>query len=108
MKFKNITEETDILGRKIFKKVKMTINNKQALVEGFKQFVRSVIFLLLAWLLSGSVISWIIDITTGTRLDEMTKVQLTGAVTLIIQYIDKAIHESDLQMNGLLPQTPLT
>lgn len=108
MKFLNIHEETNILGERIFRKVTMNLNNKQALVEGLKQLVRSMIFLVISWLLSGTVVFWIVDLATGTKLDESTKLQLTGAMTLVLQYIDKTLHESDIKVNGLLPKTTLT
>jgi len=82
--------------------------NTEALIESFKQLVRTLIFFVLAWLLSGSVVTWIVDTVIGARLDEMTKLQIVGLLTLILQYIDKWIHESDLPVNGLLPQSPVT
>lgn len=86
----------------------MNTININALKESFKQFIRTVIFLAVAWLLSGSVITWIIDALIGQRLDEMTKLQIVGLLTLVLQYIDKWLHESDIPVNGLLPQTPVT
>lgn len=85
--------------------LKGDVSDKQkALWESFKQLGRTLLFLVVAWLLSGTVISWILDLLFGTRLDEGAKLQITAGLTLVLQYIDKYLHENDsIKLNGLIP-----
>ncbi len=71
---------------------------KQSLLEGGRLIVTA----LVSYLLTEGVLGFIVDRVFGIRIDPALKFQVTTALTLVLKSIDRALHETDIRVKGLL------
>jgi hypothetical protein len=71
--------------------------DKQALLEGVKEFIRTGVLASISYLLTEGVLQGILLWLFGTNLDTVQILGLTSFLTTLFRSVDKWLHEKDVK-----------
>ena len=74
-----------------------------SLVEGIKELLRTVIMAAVSYLLTGSIISSIVQWLSGAALDMSAQIIVTGLITSILSGVDKWLHKANVRIPVVTP-----
>lgn len=81
---------------------------EEAKKEAFLEGGRVIVLALVSYLLTEGVLTLIVELIFGVRVDATGKAVITGLLTTVLRSIDKYLHELGKPKTGILEEKGLT